>query len=399
MFVKEVFMQYIGFIINSNEYTVPITKVQEIINIPPITKMPQAPPYIEGIINMRGKVISIINIKRLLGIYSDQDPKKIIVLSSGKVTFGVLVDAITGVITIDEKNIEPTDSLLAEGVNNIEGVAKVNEKLLLMLDPKKVIPMEDMHLFEDEIIEYKQTDDNKVEVVKKIEGLGGDLFIKEIMDTKEFLKNKGLHTNHPKVAVLDDIVCFLDAMAEHDYDNANACVEKIISKGQEGLYKELGKITRKIHDTIKNIKGIDVPKIKSIAVDEVPSAVDNLYSVIRGTENAALKTLEIVEKYLNFVREQKKSIEKTNDEETICRLEFLHKLEKDMTELLIVQEFQDLTGRTLKQVINFLEGLEADMIKILADIGYKADKEERKEIVIDTVNQEEVDSILKDLGF
>ena len=392
-------MQYIGFIINNSEYTVPITKVQEIINIPPITKMPQAPPYIEGIINMRGKVISVINLKSLLGIYNDQEPQKIIVLSSGKVTFGVLVDAITGVITIDEKNIEPTDNLLAEGVQNIEAVAKVNEKLLLMLDPKKVIPMEDMHLFEDEIVEYKQTDDNKVEVLKKIEGLGGNLFIKEIVDTKEFFKNKGFAVNHPKVAVLDDIVCFLDAMSNHDFNTANTCVEKIINKGQEGLYKELGKITRKIHDTIRSIRGIDASKLKSIAVDEVPTAVDSLHNVLKGTENAALRTLEIVENYLLFVRNQKKEIIEMNNEKSVCKLEFLDKLEKDMTELLIVQEFQDLTGRILKQVIDFLENLEGDMIKILADVGFKAEKEERKHIIIDTVNQEEVDTILKDLGF
>lgn len=393
-------MQYIGFVINNNEYTVPINKVQEIINIPPITKLPQAPPYIEGIMNMRGKIITVINLKTLMGIYNDQEPQKIIVLSSGKLTFGVLVDGITGVISIDDKNIEPSENLMTEGVQNIDGVAKLNDRLLIMLDPKRMIPVQDIHLFEDEIIEYKQTGEDKVEVVKKVEGIGGDILVREIVDAKKFFKEKGLSSDHPKVAVLDDIVCFMDALANHDFELANQCVGKIISKGQEGLYKELGRLTRKVHDAIKNIRAIDAQKLKVFAVSEMPAAVDNLQLVIQGTETAAIKTLEIVEGYLNFIREQKKQIELKGEEEGVCQLEFLQNLEKDMTELLIIQEFQDLTGRTLQQVIRFIEDMEKEMLKIITDIGLKSEDIERPQPKpLDTVTQEEIDTILRDLGF
>ncbi len=392
-------MQYIGFMINDNEYTVPITKVQEIINIPPITKLPQSPPYIEGIINMRGKIISVINLKSLMGFPQDTEHQRIMVLSSGKVTFGVLVDSITGVISIDEKNIEPSENILTDGVHNFEGVAKLNDRLLIMLDPKRVIPVEDIHLFEDEIIEYKQTDDDKVEVVKKVEGIGGDIFVKEIVDAKKFFSEKGLHKDHPHVAVLDDIVCFLDALSNHDYEHASQCVGKIIGKGQEGLYKELGRLTRKVHDTIATIRNIDAPRLKDMAVSEIPSAVDNLHGVLQGTESAANRTLEIVERYLNLIDEQKRLIEAEGEEVACCRSSFLDQLSKDLTELMIIQEFQDLTGRTLKQVIDFIEDMEREMLKIITDIGLKADREEEKKPPIDTVTQEEVDSILKDLGF
>lgn len=392
-------MQYIGFIINNNEYTVPITKVQEIINIPSITKLPQAPNYIEGVMNMRGKIITVVNIKSLMGFSGDEKPTKIIVLSSGKVTFGVLVDAITGVISIEKNNIEPSENLMADGVQNIEGVAKLDERLLIMLDPKKMIPMEDMHLFEDEIIEYKDAGDDKVEVVKKVEGIGGDIFIREIMDTKQFLTSKGLSSSHPKVAVLDDIVCFMDALVNHDLEKTNDCVEKIITKGQEGLYKELGRLTRKLHENLKNIKGVDAPRLKTYAVNEMPTAVDNLQLVIQGTENAANRTLEIVEKYLNFIREQKKELDEKGDENAICSRNFINDLEKDMTELLITQEFQDLTGRVLKQSITFLTDLEDEMLKILKDVGVKVSKEEREIKKQETVDQTGVDSILDDLGF
>ncbi|MFQ3574644.1 MAG: protein phosphatase CheZ [Thermodesulfovibrionales bacterium] len=389
-------MKYIGFIINNNEYTVPITKVQEIINIPTITKLPQAPQYIEGVMNMRGKIITVVNLKFLMGVYNDEKPTKIIVLSSGKVTFGVLVDGITGVITIEKDNIEPSENLIADGVQNIEGVAKLNDRLLIMLDPKKMIPMEDMHLFEDEIIEYKETGENKVEVVKKIEGIGGDIFVREIMDTREFLKSQGLSSTHPKVAVLDDIVCFMEALVNHDFEKTNECVEKIINKGQEGLYKELGRLTRKLHENLKSIRGMDTPKLKTYAVDEMPTAVDNLQIVMQGTENAANRTLEIVEKYLNFIREKKKKI---SDGDFVCNKDFLEELEKDMTNLLITQEFQDLTGRILIQVITFLTDLENEMLNILKSVGVKVSKEDRGTTKQEMVDQEGVDSILKDLGF
>ncbi len=96
--------QYIGFILGKNEYTVPILKVQEIIKLPQITKMPGVPYYVEGVTNLRGRVIPIINLKRILGIPEENNAGKVIVISSGKITFGALVDDITGVINIDEKN-------------------------------------------------------------------------------------------------------------------------------------------------------------------------------------------------------------------------------------------------------------------------------------------------------
>src|SRR5208283_1890524 len=107
-------MQYVGFLVNGNEFTVPINKVQEIINLPQITKMPQSPPYVEGITNMRGKIITIVKLRRLLGLPDNDGPQKVIVLASGKVAFGILVDSITGVISIENGNIEPAETFVAE---------------------------------------------------------------------------------------------------------------------------------------------------------------------------------------------------------------------------------------------------------------------------------------------
>ena len=117
-------MQYIGFLMNGNEYTIPILKVQEIVNLPNVTKLPQASDYLEGVTNLRGKIIPIINLKKMVGLPSESPGEKVIVISSGRITFGILVDGITGVISIEENEIEPAGNFMNTQIDQIEGVAR-----------------------------------------------------------------------------------------------------------------------------------------------------------------------------------------------------------------------------------------------------------------------------------
>jgi len=104
--------QYIGFNLNKNEYMIPILKVREIITMPSITILPQLPSYIKGITNLRGAVIPIVNLKSLLNAGNGKETEKtVIVVSAGKITFGLIVDGITGVVKVDESNIEPPEKL------------------------------------------------------------------------------------------------------------------------------------------------------------------------------------------------------------------------------------------------------------------------------------------------
>lgn len=385
-------MQYIGFIVGENEYIVPISMVQEIIKIQPITKLPQAPYYVEGVLNMRGKIITIIDFKKVIGCLSATEAQNIIVISIGKITFGMMIDRITGVLTVEKSQVESAENVVSEGSHIVQGIAKLKDRIVIIIDLKKIVPEQDAHLFEEQVVDVVQISEDKVEVIKQVEGIGGNMLIKEIVDTKDFLQSKGFSPNHPSVAVLDDIVCFMDALVKHNYAEAETCVHKIIGKGQEGLFKELGKLTRMLHDTIKNITTIDLPKVAS---SDMPAAVSGLHSVIAGTEDAANRTLEIVEHYLNFIREQKKN---PNPNLTFCDMDFLGKLEKDLTELLIVQEFQDLTARKLKQVINFLETLENEMIRIIKETGQSI-PDGAKFTEDQQVSQQEIDQILSKLGF
>ncbi|MEK7700170.1 MAG: chemotaxis protein CheW [Planctomycetota bacterium] len=143
----------IGFMVNGSEYTVPITKVQEIINVPYLTKLPLVPHYIEGITNVRGKIILIVNLNKLVGLYGGigkTPSQKILIVTGDRITFGVLVDGITGVITLDETEREPSETAMKFPIKPGAGVAKMANKSTVLLNTQKLIPGKDVSLFEDE---------------------------------------------------------------------------------------------------------------------------------------------------------------------------------------------------------------------------------------------------------
>jgi chemotaxis protein CheZ len=392
-------MQHIGFMINNNEYTIPILKVQEIINMPTLTKLPQAPYCIEGIANLRGKVIPVVDIKKLIGLNGEARGEKVIVVTNGSVKFGVMVDSITGVITIEDSKIEPPTYFNASDI--VSGVAKVDEKLVVLLDTKKLIPVENMSIFEDEIFEVKEVGD-KIEVVKKAEGMGGSMIVKEVMDAKDFFEKKGINVNDPRYALFDDMVNFMNAIAAQDYEKADIAIQNIMGKGQNDLFKEVGKVTRKLHDSIKSFKEALDPRLKDIAITDMPSAIDKLEFVIDKTEDAANKTMSIVEKYILSMDElnaHMKNLEKP--EESVNYLKnFKNSLEDDLTQILTAQSFQDITGQAIKKVIKLVGDMENELVKMIATFGVKIEEGKKLEAVVpEKASQEDVDDLLKDFGF
>lgn len=395
-------MQYIGFIMNNNEYTIPILKVQEIINMPRLTKMPQTPLYIEGITNLRGRIIPIVNLKKLVGLNGgDSIGEKVIVVTSGRITFGVLVDGITGVVNIEDSEIEPTENIMKSHIDQVSGVAKVDDRLITILDTKKLIPVEDMSIFEEEVFEVKETGD-KVEVVKKIEGMGGEIVVKEVMDAKDFFEKRGISSNDPRYALFDDMVNFMNAIAVQDYEKADEAIQKIMSKGQSDLFKEVGKVTRKLHNAIKSFKEAIDPRLKDMAMTDMPSAIDRLQFVIDKTEDAANKTMGVVEKYILGMDDLAAHIRNFKEpEESVTYLKyFKNSLEDDLTEILTAQSFQDITGQTIKKVIKLVGDVEDELVKLIATFGVKLEEGRKVEAVVpDKVSQEDVDDLLKEFGF
>jgi len=399
-------MQFIGFMMNGSEYTIPILKVQEIVNLPHMTKLPQAPDYLEGVTNLRGKIIPIINLKKMVGLQSETAGEKVIVISSGRITFGVLVDGITGVVSIEESEIEPAANFMNTQIDQIEGVARINDRLIVLLDTKKLIPLEDVALFEDNVFEVTESGDSKVEVVRTIQGMGGQILVKEVVDAKDYFEKNSPPPGDPRNEIYGKVLEFLDAVVNQDYEKADGLIQGIVaSQGQTAqvdLFTQVGKVTRKLHDSIKSFKEALDPRLKDMAMTEMPSAIDKLQYVIERTEEAANKTMGIVEKYILVMDDLSMHIR--NVKEPQESVEFLKKfkngLEDDLTEILTTQSFQDLTGQTLKKVITLVGDIEEELVSLIASFGVKTETGVKVQAVAaENVSQEGVDDLLKEFGF
>lgn len=129
--------QLVTFSLGSEEFGVDIMLVQEIIRIPPITRVPKASEYVEGVINLRGNVIPVISLRTRFGMtrVEETDLSRIIVLQVQNKVFGIRVDAVTEVLRIESEAIEPPPPItLGMDAQFIRGVGKIGERLLILLD-------------------------------------------------------------------------------------------------------------------------------------------------------------------------------------------------------------------------------------------------------------------------
>lgn len=396
--------QFIGFHLHNGEYAIPITRVREIINMPEITTLPDSPLYLRGITNLRGSVIPVVNIKQLMHIPENGAiSQKVIVVSCGSLTFGVLVDSITGVVSIEDADIESPEAMPHGKADQVEGVAKLGNRLIVLLEPKKLIPVEDHSLLEEGAAEVKKTSaTGTVEVTKIVQTMGGAIQVTELQSAKNVLAAKYPDVDDPRLLLFDEMVGFLNAITAHDYAKADEIIQHIILESQGDLYNEVGKVTRKLHDAVRSFKDSIDPKLSELARNDMPNAVDRLQFVISKTEEAANKTMSIVEKYIMKMDEIADQIRKVQGPpETISFLkQFKNELEDDLTVILTTQSFQDLTGQTIKKVITLVAELEAELVKLIATFGVKIDAAAAQKVPApEQVSQSDVDELLKNFGF
>ncbi len=142
-------LQLVTFSIGEEEFGVNILKVQEINRTMDITKVPRSPDFVEGVINLRGKVIPIIDLRRRFGLMAKPEDKdtRIIVIEINSVIVGFVVDAVSEVLRIPASTVEPPPPVVA-GVESdyISGVGQLNDRLLIMLDLDKLLSTEDLDM-------------------------------------------------------------------------------------------------------------------------------------------------------------------------------------------------------------------------------------------------------------
>lgn len=140
-------LQLVTFGIGEEEFGIDILKVQEIIRTMAITKVPNSPPYVEGVINLRGKVIPVIDLRSRFDMeYRNHDSHtRIIVLQIHGMIVGFVVDEVSEVLRIQSNTVEPPPPVVS-GIESeyIKGVGKLDNRLLILLDLDKLIPIEEL---------------------------------------------------------------------------------------------------------------------------------------------------------------------------------------------------------------------------------------------------------------
>jgi len=141
-------MQLVGFNIGTELFGVSILMVQEIIRSAPITTVPNSPDFIEGIINLRGNIVPVIDLRKRLNIYieeMDYEKSWILILNVNDRVTGFIVDFVTKVLKIDEKTVEPPPDIVVAGLESqyIRGVCKLDKNLLILLDFNRILRIDE----------------------------------------------------------------------------------------------------------------------------------------------------------------------------------------------------------------------------------------------------------------
>jgi len=130
-------LQFVTFTLGNEEYAVDILNVQEINRITEITMVPNAPSYVEGVINLRGKVIPVINLRRKFN-FEDKptdDTSRIIIMEIQGITNGLIVDSVSEVLRIPSSSVEQAPPMSAEAHSQfIKGIAKLENRLIILID-------------------------------------------------------------------------------------------------------------------------------------------------------------------------------------------------------------------------------------------------------------------------
>jgi purine-binding chemotaxis protein CheW len=135
-------LHLVGFRIGRETFGVPISLVHEIVRVPEITAVPEAPSYVEGVINLRGKIVSIVDLRKRFGEKEITQNKKnrILVVEVEKKMVGLIVDAASEVLRMSSDDIDDPPNVFEEGeLNYVTGVGKLKDRLIILIELNKVL--------------------------------------------------------------------------------------------------------------------------------------------------------------------------------------------------------------------------------------------------------------------
>lgn len=162
---KEQLLQMVGFKIGKETFGVDILMVQEIIRSAPITYVPNSPEFVEGVINLRGSIIPVIDLRKRLNLDTgayEQERDWILILDIGGRVTGFIVDWVTEVIKIQENSIDPPPDILVAGLHSqyIRGVCEIENTLLILLDFNRILLVDEIKKLKNVTLEEDESDDD-----------------------------------------------------------------------------------------------------------------------------------------------------------------------------------------------------------------------------------------------
>lgn len=144
-------LQFLSFTLGKEEYGVDILRVQEIRSWEPVSRIPNVPAYEKGVVNLRGAIVPIIDLRERFGLgHVDYSPLTVVVvlqayLESRMRIMGVVVDAVSNVVDIEKQNIQSAPNFGAKvSTEFINGLASVNGRMVMLLDVDKLLKLEDV---------------------------------------------------------------------------------------------------------------------------------------------------------------------------------------------------------------------------------------------------------------
>ena len=141
-------VQMVVFMIQDEEFGVEISQVKEILKLVPITRMPKSPEFIEGVINLRGQIITVVDLAKRFTLASkgNTENTRIMVIEVGDNTVGMIVDSVSEVLRLPLKNIEKTPALIETTVHEryLKGVGKFEDRLLILLDLNEILTSDEL---------------------------------------------------------------------------------------------------------------------------------------------------------------------------------------------------------------------------------------------------------------
>lgn len=162
---NQIHNKFLTFFIADEQYGLDISRIKEIISLMPITHIPKTPPFVKGVINLRGSIIPVVDIRLKFGMNSIEETvdTTIVIYEVDKVSIGFIVDRVEDVVTLDNDNISDAPDFGGSiDTTFISGVAEVEEGVIMILDLKNIFDNNELTLVGQ--MQKKETQQEKEEV-------------------------------------------------------------------------------------------------------------------------------------------------------------------------------------------------------------------------------------------